>query len=269
MATLSLDGDLGPVREVARGCDWFVNWADFPSLVVADNGHWVSFWLQKNGSGTYHYEIRTTRSTDRGRSWSPPLVPHRDGTASEHGFVAMAATGGDRVALIWLDGRQTAQAEVTGHAGHDDHHGHDGRMQLRSTQLGRAGHSGDDQLIDDDVCSCCWTDLVRLPRGDLLAAYRDRSVKEIRDIRLASFDGQSWQADGFLHQDGWKIAACPTNGPALARLDDEVLAVWPTMVDSQRMAVRALRVGSEQPPVEIESHVGTLGRPDVVALKDH
>ncbi len=50
---------------VREGCNWFVNWADFPSAVVADNGDWLTFWLQKTGEGTYAYAVMTRRSTDR------------------------------------------------------------------------------------------------------------------------------------------------------------------------------------------------------------
>ena len=31
---------------VAQGSDWFVNWADFPSLVVLDNNDWVNGYVQ-------------------------------------------------------------------------------------------------------------------------------------------------------------------------------------------------------------------------------
>ena len=43
--------------EIARGSDWFVNWADFPSLVVYKNNeqHMAAHWLQKRAEGTYDY----------------------------------------------------------------------------------------------------------------------------------------------------------------------------------------------------------------------
>ncbi|HQX26199.1 MAG TPA: hypothetical protein PLE37_14580, partial [Pseudomonadota bacterium] len=28
---------------IAEGKDWFVNWADFPSLAILDNGDWLTF----------------------------------------------------------------------------------------------------------------------------------------------------------------------------------------------------------------------------------
>lgn len=262
VATVDRAGTLGPTQEVARGCNWFVNWGDFPSLAVADNGDWLSFWLQKEGSGTYHYGIRVVRSTDAGQSWSAPLTPHRDGTLSEHGFVAMAPAGRDRMLLIWLDGRDTATAGA--HAAHAHEHAHGGDMQLRSAIVDRAGRLHHEARIDGNVCSCCWPDLVRIAADRYLAAYRDRSEDEIRDIRLAEFDGQRWRKGARIHADDWKIAACPTNGAALASRDDQVLVIWPTMPDMQRLAVRAKAVAGG-PMVELEVGSSVIGRPDVSA----
>ena len=37
-------------REVASGRDWFVNWADFPAMVVLDDGSLAAHLLVKRGS---------------------------------------------------------------------------------------------------------------------------------------------------------------------------------------------------------------------------
>lgn len=38
---------------VAQGENWFVNWADFPSVIALDDGSLAAHWLVKSGSGTY------------------------------------------------------------------------------------------------------------------------------------------------------------------------------------------------------------------------
>lgn len=260
-AELSADGQLGPVREIERGCNWFVNWADFPSLVVADNGDWLSFWLQKTGSGTYAYEIRTRRSSDRGRSWSAPLVPHRDGSETEHGFVSMAPAGADRVLLLWLDGREMAED----HADHEHDHG-GGRMTLRSAILRRGNRIEAEALVDDNVCSCCTTDLARRADGQHLALYRNRTDAEIRDIGVARRDSAGWRQDGLVHADGWHTAACPVNGPALAVGAAGELAVWPTMPDATQLVLKARRLDGDAAPQLIEAGTGVVGRVDAAAF---
>src|SRR5688500_2208182 len=42
-----------PTRQVAAGDDWFVNWADVPSVQRLDNGALAAHWLQKSGADTY------------------------------------------------------------------------------------------------------------------------------------------------------------------------------------------------------------------------
>src|SRR5262245_874532 len=73
-------------KTVASGRDWFVNWADVPSVIRLSNGTLAAHWLQKSGPDTYAYDVRLSYSRDDGKTWSPSFLPHHDGTKSEHGF---------------------------------------------------------------------------------------------------------------------------------------------------------------------------------------
>lgn len=246
----------GPDGAAAR---WFVNWADFPGLVVLDNGDWVAHWLQKSGDSTYAYEIRVVRSRDRGRSWSAPVVPHTDGTDTEHGFVSLLPDGDDRVRLVWLDGRDTAAP--AGHDARDDHDAH-GNMTLRSAVLDRRGRLSAETRLDADTCSCCQTDAVR-QGARAIVAYRDHGAEELRNMHWLELVDDRWSTDRVLHDDGWRIAGCPVNGPALAAGSGPVLAVWPTM-QVDRMVVRMAIEGAQGfgPAVDLEGETGTVGRVD-------
>jgi hypothetical protein len=81
-------------RTVAADRPFFVNWADFPAIVKLGNGDLAAHWLEREGTSTYAYGIRTVRSRDDGRTWSAPVTPHTDGLAAEHGFVSLWAEGG-------------------------------------------------------------------------------------------------------------------------------------------------------------------------------
>ncbi|MCH9032777.1 MAG: exo-alpha-sialidase, partial [candidate division Zixibacteria bacterium] len=76
--------------EIARGADWFVNWADFPTLGVTKTGTMMASWLKKSGPDTYSYDVNFSLSTNNGKSWSDPFVLHSDGIEAEHGFVSIA-----------------------------------------------------------------------------------------------------------------------------------------------------------------------------------
>lgn len=265
VATLSRSGTLGPRRHVAHGCNWFVNWADFPSVAIAANGDWLTFWLEQSGEGTYAYDIRLVRSRDEGQTWSAPITPHRDRTETEHGFVSMLPVGDDRVLVIWLDGRDTAKPKADRHAGPVGHSGHEGHveaaMTLRSAIVDRRMTVAHEQVIDPDVCSCCPTDLVAAPLGPTVV-YRNRTADEIRDIYFARWTGSGWTDRRTVHPDRWKIAACPVNGPAAAADARGVAVIWPTF-DTDRLSVRARRIGTVAAPVLLEDSKAALGRPDL------
>lgn len=269
LRTLARDGTLGPLRTAAEGCNWFVNWADFPSAVVADNGDWLTFWLQKTGEGTYAYAVMTRRSTDRGETWAEPQRLHDDASQTEHGFVALAPAGADRVRAIWLDGRAMAKPAAEGHdhdhGDHDTHagHAHHGTMQLLSRELGRDAF-GPEELLDADVCTCCTTDLLR--RGNAhLAVWRGRDPGEIRDIHWAQRAGGAWTPQGRVHADDWQMPACPVNGPALAAQGEAVLVAWPTGAGGAGLTLKAQRLDqADAAPVRIEASEQLLGRVDAI-----
>src|SRR6185436_20698589 len=64
-------------RPVASGSDWFVNWADVPSVMRFADGTYAPHWLQRSAGSPYAYDVRLSHSTD-GRTWSPSLTPHSD-----------------------------------------------------------------------------------------------------------------------------------------------------------------------------------------------
>jgi hypothetical protein len=198
-----------PPRTIAEGRDWFVNWADFPSLFVMPDGSLAAHWLAKSGAGTYAYDVRLARSFDGGRTWTRPVTPHRDGTQTEHGFVSMFPAG-KLLGAVWLDGREMKPA--AGDGGHG--HGH-GDMTLRYAALGRDGRPAAEALLDARVCECCQTSAAAT-RDGAVVVYRDRSDAEVRDIGVVRLVNGRWTRPRVLHADGWKIDACPVNGPAVA-----------------------------------------------------
>jgi len=103
------NGEWSAPKTIASGSDWFVNWADFPSLVSAgkDGQYLAAHWLQKRAEGTYDYDVRIAQSQDGGQTWNPSFVPHRDSIAAEHGFVSMLPISSDKIFATWLDGRNT------------------------------------------------------------------------------------------------------------------------------------------------------------------
>jgi hypothetical protein len=181
-----------PARTVASGDDWFVNWADVPSVVRLADGTLAAHWLQKNGAGTYAYDVRLAWSRDDGRTWSPPFSPHADGTQTEHGFASLFQVPEAGLGVVWLDGRATG--------GHGGGHG-EGAMTLRFAAYDREWRQAADLEIDGRVCDCCPTS-VAVTREGPIVAYRDRSDDEVRDIAVSRRAGDSWTVPAPLASDG-------------------------------------------------------------------
>ncbi len=219
-------------RTAARGGDWFVNWADVPSLRPLPSGRLAAQYLRSIGPDPLAYAVQITQ-TDGAGTWRSAVRPHDDGTATEHGFVSLLPWPDDRLLAVWLDGRTMA--------GRD---GHGGEMTLRGGVLDATGTVEQRALLDDRTCECCPTTAVRT-KGEALVAYRDRSADEVRNIRLVRFDGQSWSDPAVLHDDGWRIEGCPVNGPALAAAGDRVAAVW---LGEGRVAVSWLGTSADGAP---------------------
>jgi hypothetical protein len=251
-------------RTVASGDDWFVNWADVPSVLRLDSGALAAHWLQKSGPDTYAYDVRLSYSTDDGRSWSPSFTPHHDGTRTEHGFASLFEMPGAGLGLIWLDGRNMGTGE-----GHDGHTADRGAMTVRFATFDAQWKQTNEMPVDLRVCECCPTTAVLTSDGPIVA-YRDRSDGEIRDIYVARLENGKWTAPAPVHDDGWRIAACPVNGPMLSARGREVAVAWFTVKDdvghayvafssdAGRTFGRAIRV----------DEASAIGRVDVELLPD-
>jgi len=249
-------GDFSSIREVARSAQFFVNWADFPSVTAIGEGEWVAHWLQRGPQGGYDYGIRIASSTDRGESWAPAWTPHEDGTATEHGFVSLVPLG-DAYELLWLDGRAFESAVEGEH-----------EMQLRSRRGAVGGPTGPEKVLDARICDCCQTDIARTASG-AIAVFRDRSDGEIRDIGTARYsESEGWVTGAVVHADGWEIGGCPVNGPAVSAIGDRVAAAWFTAANDTarvRVAFSEDGGGSFAPPVQVDGG-DPLGRVDVAMV---
>ncbi|MFT7669210.1 MAG: hypothetical protein ACI8X5_001910 [Planctomycetota bacterium] len=258
LSVLADDGWGEPV-DVFYAEDLFLNWADFPSVCVLENGVLLAHWLRR-GETPQGYFAEFSLSVDRGHHWTEPKTLHSDLSEVEHGFVSFVPIDSTSFGAIWLDGRKMLGKK----------HGV-GEMALYFRTITATGELGTEMVLDDRVCDCCQTSLVVAPGGDLIATYRDRSVQEVRDISMVRFDGKSWSDPKFVHEDGWLIAGCPVNGPRVAFVKDATAAVWFTGAGAEAGNVfvafkGALSTSFGFPIVVDEGH--PMGRVDVVGLGD-
>lgn len=259
-------------KEIARGSDWFVNWADFPSLVVYKNNeqHLAAHWLQKRAAGTYDYDIHISQSKDGGITWSSSFIIHTDGIAAEHGFVSLVPQDDGKIFAAWLDGRNTKLAHQDAPSKNDHHdHGGGGAMTLRTAIFDIEGNRFEEKELDHRICDCCQTATTITPERTLVA-YRDRSIDEIRDISFIQKTNGTWSSPSLVHNDHWKIAGCPVNGPALANYNNDIAITWfssPEEKPSVKTAFFDSKISKFKTPIRVDDG-NPLGRTDIVLFKD-
>ncbi|MGI9107792.1 MAG: sialidase family protein [Pyrinomonadaceae bacterium] len=253
-------------RTVAEGENWFVNWADFPSVVALPDGSLAAHWLVKSGPGSYAYDINIARSKDGGQTWGKPVVPHGDKTQTEHGFVSLIPLPDDRVGAVWVDGRNLKDVKEGG----DEHAPLPVSMTLRYAAIDADGRLSDETQLDERVCECCQTSAALTSAG-IIAVYRDRSEQEVRDIYTVNRQGGSWSAPRPVHTDNWEINGCPVNGPSVAADGQRVAVAWFTGAGEASRVKAAFSgdAGATFGPPSVVDDGEAAGRVDVLLLPDN
>ncbi|TVQ00622.1 MAG: hypothetical protein EA359_15505 [Balneolaceae bacterium] len=261
------DGRWGPARTVRVATDFFINWADFPSVVGMDGEPVAAHWLKKIEGGPYAYNVEIGFPENDTRRWTNIITPHLDGTPTEHGFVSIEPLSNNRVLAIWLDGRNTDGR------GHHEYEDISKAMTLRSAEISSAGEITRKNEIDAVVCDCCQTDLAAV-EGGYLAVYRGRTDDEIRDILISRYNIETgeWSEPVFVHQDGWQIMACPVNGPRISVNGENVAIAWYTESEEVRKVLLARSSDSGRtfgdPIIIANDENQTLGRTDLILTDD-
>ncbi|MEX2361987.1 MAG: hypothetical protein WD597_00135, partial [Balneolaceae bacterium] len=191
---------------IAADSGWFVNWADFPSIIAKNGEPVAAHWLDKIPGNSYSYNVAV--SIFNGESWKDPFTPHNDKTATEHGFVSMIPNTDSTFAAVWLDGRNTEGR------GHHEYSDPEKAMTLRGGIINQNTGSVQSFELDDNVCDCCNTSITKTENG-FIAAYRNRTSDEVRDIYTVKYEDGVWSEPKAVANDNWEIAACPVNGPAI------------------------------------------------------
>jgi hypothetical protein len=241
----------GPAQTVVSGRDIVVNAFDVPSVVPGPESSLWAAWLWRSPQDAAASEVRLARGR-AGAPWSRAITPHRERSVAERGFVSLLPTRDGALEAFWLDAgpRPGAEAPAT--------------TALRHVRVQPDGAITHAAVLDQRVCDCCQTAGRRLHDG-LLLAYRDRSPDEVRDIALLRRpEGAPWEATRVAHADGWRLAGCPVNGPALAVHGTHVALAWYS--GAQEPAVRVLLSADDGRTFGAAVRVDlghTLGRVDV------
>jgi hypothetical protein len=244
----------------ASGPDWFLSYADVPSVQRLGNGTLVAQWLENTDPQIEAYNLRMSYSKDDGKTWAASFLPHNDGTKSQHGFASMFDLPGNGLGVIWLDGRNSA---------FDFDDPETGTMELRYAAFDSNMKQTADVEIDHRVCECCQTAAAMTSDG-VLTAFRDLTPEGVRDIGVSRLEGSKWTPTTIVAADKWQIDFCPVNGPALSTRGRDVAVAWFTVKNDLGQAYAAFSsdAGRTWTAAQRLDDGGSLGRVDIEMLDD-
>ena len=241
---------------ITGGTNWFLNWADFPSVAVNSESDIRGNYLQKSGKDTYAYDVIV--KTKANGEWQPPNRPHNDNTQTEHGFVSMVPVNSGLFFMTWLDGRNTLNEDDATNS-----------MSIRGAYINNYGDILSQNELDSRVCDCCQTSVAMSGDGPIVV-YRDRSFDEVRDISLIKWKDSKWEKSKIIYEDNWKIEGCPVNGPKIASNGNNAAVAWFTAANSSPQVKVILsddKAESFLDPIRIDNG-NPIGRVDVEILSE-
>ena len=234
-------------------------------MLRLDDGTLAAHWLQKSGPETYAYDVRLAYSKDDGTD----LVAVVYAASRRHEDASTASPRCSRCpAPAWASSGSMA-ARMGSAEGHDAHGAGEGAMSVRFGTFDTAWKQTSEMPVDLRVCECCPTTAAMTSDGPI-AAFRNRTEDEIRDIYVSRLDNGKWTEPTPVHDDNWKIAACPVNGPMLSARGRNVVLTWFTVKDDVGHAYAAFSSDAGRTfgaPIRLDA-VSALGRVDVALLPD-
>jgi hypothetical protein len=244
----------------ASGDNWFLSYADVPAVMRLGNGTLVSQWLENIDPVRESYNLLLSYSTDGGKTWAKPFMPHHDGTQSQHGFASLVELPGNTLGVVWLDGRNSEFL---------DNDPTSGTMTMRYAAYDAGWKQIADEEIDHKACECCQTTAVMTADG-VLVGFRDRSDDEVRDIAVSRLEGGKWTPAALVAADNWQLDFCPVNGPTVSARGRDVVAAWFTVKNDLGQSYAAFSSDAGRTwgmPIRLDDG-GSLGRVDVELLAD-
>lgn len=198
-----------------------------PALAVLGNEVFVT-WSQTHPKITpdkpFAGELRLSKSSDGGRTFSPSILVNDDNQVGQHAFDALQAARDGTLHMAWIDGREGKKEPGTFVARSTDH-GYTISKNLK---------------IDDDTCVCCRTAVTTSADGTVYVAWRKIFDGNIRETVISrSMDaGETFSPPVIVGNDRWVYPACP-HRPASLGIDRQgrLYVVWYTEGSDETPAI--------------------------------
>lgn len=158
--------------------------------------------------------IRYIQSFDKGKTWAKPLYLDSDTAAGkEHSFASITHLSDGEIGACWLNKSFNYKKQ--------------GRPVIFAKSNDDKGFQKE-ILIDSIACECCRTAISSDDRGGVSIMFRNILHDSVRDISVSTSNdnGKTFTPAISFSNDDWVMNGCPHNGPAVARTEKNIYAVW-------------------------------------------
>jgi hypothetical protein len=207
-----------------------------PRIAATGDVVLVSAIVGEKGGGA-DGDVLLYRSTDRGMTWTAPVVINDVPRSAREGLHAMAADTSGLVVIAWLDLRQP------------------GTRVHAAVSRDRGRTWSNDRLVyaspSGAVCECCHPSVAIGADGRLAVMFRNNLAGN-RDMYMAeSADGATFLPARKLGTGSWLLNACPMDGGAISLQSGTAVSTW-RRADAVYLSLtpdREQRLGTGRDPV--------------------
>lgn len=213
---LALSADSGltfaaPVRVNPRPGSVSSHAENRPVAVFGLGGALLVAWSERRGNDSLITDVVVRASGDGGHTLGPTVVINDDagdGKPIFHGFPTLAFLPDGGVFAAWVDHRERAKSS----------RGIEPAAFIFYALSRDGGQSwSDNRPLATHACARCRPTALADANGLVAVAYRGADGDRRHPALAVSRDrGATFPQNGVLVTDGWRLAACPVDGPALA-----------------------------------------------------
>lgn len=178
-----------------------------PKIAMASDGTLYLSWTRLSEEKPFSGDIRFSRSTDGGKTFSPPITVNDNHEVISHRFDAMGVTERGDLYIAWLDKRDQSAAQRAGQK-------YDGAAVYYAVSRDGGRHFDKNVKVVDHSCECCRVAMAMDRDGVPVVLWRHVYDGNVRDHALTRLDGKS--PPRRATHEGWRIDACPHHGPSLS-----------------------------------------------------
>jgi hypothetical protein len=169
-------------------------------------------------------DARYTRSTDGGKTFSPPRTLNTeskgmdDGELDEaHCFGTMGVAPNGDVYAFWIDTRHMTSEKDNG------------AIYMAVSRNAGKSFERERMLFRNVACPCCQLNVTFSPKGEVILSSRWVAADGARDgaVAISKDGGRTWSDFTPVTPNKWIIAACPLKPTAVATdKDGRIFAAW-------------------------------------------